>query len=212
VSRRIADISDPRLVRALSHPLRVRILAVLEERVASPRELARLLDVELGVVAYHVRTLHALGLLELERETRVRGAIQHHYRATRRPRISDEAWTAAPPVTKQAVLSATLDQIHDYASASAAAGGFDRANAHLTRSALRLDGPGYERLAQALMRLLGEVADIEADIQERHGDEEAEGVLQDIGLVIMLFEARPFSGRRTAEPPAAEEPEGGGSG
>ena len=65
-------IEDPRFVKAMSHPLRVRILARLAERTASPNELAEWLDAPLGTVAYHVRTLRRLGLIELRRETRVR--------------------------------------------------------------------------------------------------------------------------------------------
>src|SRR3954468_706607 len=98
LTRPIENISDPRYVKALSHPLRVRILAILDERVASPLELSRMLRTELGVVAYHVRTLHRLGLIALERETKVRGATQRHYKAIERPRISNEAWAKAPPI------------------------------------------------------------------------------------------------------------------
>ena len=36
----ITNIDDPRYVKAMSHPLRVRILAMLDERTASPVELA----------------------------------------------------------------------------------------------------------------------------------------------------------------------------
>jgi DNA-binding transcriptional ArsR family regulator len=77
---RVPNIDDPRYVKALSHPLRVRILALLQERTASPRELAEWLDATLGTVSYHVRTLHDFGLIELVRTTQVRGAIAHHYR------------------------------------------------------------------------------------------------------------------------------------
>lgn len=80
----ITNIDDPRYVKALAHPLRVRILAILEERPGSPVELSRLLDVSLGVVSYHVRTLDDLGLLKLIRTTQRRGAIEHHYRAVAR--------------------------------------------------------------------------------------------------------------------------------
>ena len=169
MTRPIDNISDPSYVRALSHPLRVRILAILEERVASPLELSRILRAELGVVAYHVRTLHRLGLITLERETKVRGATQRHYRARERPRISDEAWAKAPPIFKQALIDATLSQIHDYARDSNAAGGFDRSDAHITRTALRLDREGWERLAGLLLGVLREVAEIEDDMRERAG-------------------------------------------
>jgi DNA-binding transcriptional ArsR family regulator len=194
LTRPIENISDPRYVRALSHPLRVRILAILDERVASPLELSRMLRTELGVVAYHVRTLHRLGLIVLERETKVRGATQRHYKAVERPRISNEAWSKAPPIFKQAAIDATLNQIHDYARSSNAAAGFDRADAHLTRTALRLDHIGWEQLSELLLEVLRNVHDIEDGVKERMAKGEAhECDLEHIGLVIMLFEALPFS-------------------
>src|SRR5215204_1791406 len=107
----ITNIDDARYVKAMSHPLRVRILAMLSERTASPVELAGWLDATLGTVAYHVRTLDRLGLIELTRQTRVRGAVEHHYRSTTRPTVSDEAWTAAPPIVKQAAVSSSLQTI-----------------------------------------------------------------------------------------------------
>jgi hypothetical protein len=172
----------------------VRILAILDERIASPLELSRMLRTELGVVAYHVRTLHRLGLIALERETKVRGATQRHYKAVERPRISNEAWAKAPPIFKQALIDATLNQIHDYARDSAAAGGFDRSDAHVTRTALRLDRTGWEQLAKLLISVLEDVNLIEEGVHQRI----AEGItqecdLEDVGLVIMLFQALPFS-------------------
>ena len=78
-SKPVTNISDPRYVKALSHPLRVRILALLQERTASPRELAEWLDATLGTVSYHVGIMHGLGALELAGESQVRGAIEHFY-------------------------------------------------------------------------------------------------------------------------------------
>jgi hypothetical protein len=151
-----------------------------------------MLQADIGVVAYHVRKLHQLGLIELQRETRVHGAIQRHYRAHERPRVSDEAWEQAPPVAKQAAVDAALQQVHDYARASNAAGGFDRRDAHLTRTALRLDAEGWERLARALRHVLEEVAEIEGEVRERE-ERGAAGELEDVGLVLMQFRALPFS-------------------
>src|SRR3954471_14944597 len=112
--KKITTLDDPRYVKALSHPLRVRILAILEERTASPVQLAEMLDASLGVVSYHVRMLERVGLIKLVRTNPVRGAVEHHYRAKPRPAISDEAWGAAPPVAKQAHLSSFLQQAFAY--------------------------------------------------------------------------------------------------
>ena len=76
-----SDSSESHAVKALAHPLRVRALAILTERDASPSELAEELGEPLGNVSYHVRLLHELGLIELVRTTPRRGAIEHHYRA-----------------------------------------------------------------------------------------------------------------------------------
>jgi DNA-binding transcriptional ArsR family regulator len=184
----VTSIDDPRYVKAMSHPLRVRILAILMERKASPVELAQVLEGTLGTVSYHVRTLHQLGLIELVAETRVRGAVEHHYRAKSRPVITDEAWEKAPPIAKQAAVGSSLQMIDDYARASAAAGGFDHGDAALIRISMKLDAKGWQQLAKACKRLYEQAQRIEADARERL-DGEAPDEEMDVGLVMMMFEA-----------------------
>ena len=48
---------DESLLRAISHPLRHRLLGMLDGRTASPNQLARELDLPLGRVSYHIRLL-----------------------------------------------------------------------------------------------------------------------------------------------------------
>ena len=200
----ITNIDDARYVKAMSHPLRVRILALLDERVASPVELAGWLEATLGTVAYHVRTLEGMGLVELVRETRVRGAVEHHYRSTERPRVSDEAWAAAPPIAKQAAVSSSLQMIDAYARAASAAGGFDHGNAHLTRTALRLDARGWNDLSRACMRLLAQIDRIEEASEERMERNPDAGETHDVALVMMLFEAARLTTERPDDPRAEE--------
>jgi DNA-binding transcriptional ArsR family regulator len=185
----ITNIDDPRFVKAMSHPLRVRILALLDERPASPVELAGWLGATLGTTAYHVRTLERLGLVELVGESRVRGAIEHHYRSRERPSVSDEAWAAAPPIAKQAAVSASLETIDAYAQAASAAGGFDDGEAHLTRTALRLDDRGFEEVSRACLRILAQLDRVEEAARERMALNPHAGETKDVALVMMLFEA-----------------------
>jgi DNA-binding transcriptional ArsR family regulator len=185
----ITNIDDPRYVKAMSHPLRIRILAMLNERVASPVELAESLDASLGVVAYHVRTLYRLGMIELVKETRVRGAVEHHYRAKERPRVSDEAWAEAPPIAKQAAVGSALQMIYEYASASAAAGGFDAGDTHLTRTMMRLDPQGREDLSRAFVELLETTRSIEDAAKQRLADDPHAEDVSDVALVLLLFDA-----------------------
>jgi len=184
-----SSFDDPGYVKALAHPMRVSIIARLQERRATPRELAEWLDASLGVVSYHVRTLHKLGLIELVGTTQVRGAIAHHYRAKERPRISDEAWAAASPVAKQAAVAATLATIREYANASQAAGGFERDGTGISRGRVQLDAKGWESAAAACVRLVGRLVEIEAAAEKRLAkNPHADGVA-DASVVIMLFEA-----------------------
>ena len=52
---------DQRLVRAIGHPLRLRLLTIFNERVASPSDLAAELGEPIGNVSYHTRILARLG-------------------------------------------------------------------------------------------------------------------------------------------------------
>jgi DNA-binding transcriptional ArsR family regulator len=83
-----SDAIDQRLVRALAHPLRVQILEILSERIASPNDLSEELGVDLGHIAYHTRTLNSCGCLELVETAQRRGATEHFYKAAPRTGLS----------------------------------------------------------------------------------------------------------------------------
>lgn len=193
----ITNIDDPRWARAISHPLRIRLLAMLEETTASPVQLAARLGQPLGTIAYHVRVLADLGLLKLVSTRQRRGATEHYYRAKAHPRVTDRAWSQLDTVSKQRILTAVLDEAHAYASRAAAAGGFDAADAHFTRTPLRLDARGWTKLAKATKRWIDEAARIEQEAGQRISNDGSSSI--DVGLVVQLFQALPFS----AEPSVA---------
>lgn len=195
------DITDPKLAKALAHPLRTRILAALEDRTASPSELATELGASLGVISYHVRRLQALGFVKLVKRVPRRGAVEHYYTGTKRPRITDAAWGATPGIVKQATIKAALDQIGAYVGDAAAAGGFDAEQAHLTRSPLVVDEQGFTALARELEALTERIQKIEVDSKRRltdndHVDE------QQASVVLMLFNS-PTAAAAVAGPPRA---------
>ncbi|HWM10109.1 MAG TPA: helix-turn-helix domain-containing protein [Solirubrobacteraceae bacterium] len=189
----VTNINDPRYLKAVSHPIRVRILAMLDEGAASPKQLSDRLGVSLGTMAYHVRTLHQLDLLKLVGTRQRRGATEHMYKTVARPSFSDEAWASMEPVAKQRLLGSMLRQIGEYANGSAAAGGFDRSDANISRIALKLDEKGWKQLAAANKKWIAEVQKIEQGVQKRASGPAAEHELFDVGLVMMLFEALPLS-------------------
>jgi DNA-binding transcriptional ArsR family regulator len=188
--KQITEIDDPRLVKALAHPLRIHILRILQDRTASPRELSEELDAKLPNVSYHVRALEALGLLELVRTEPRRGAIEHFYRARARLRVTGKAWAQVPDIVKNAMVAATLEQIWRYVEAGAKIGGFDRRDAHASRQPMVLDAKGFKDLGAALDDVLRRASEIEAESANRLAADGHKGEFS-AGLAMMLFEAPP---------------------
>lgn len=67
-------------LRALAHPLRLRLLSLVTARAMSASEAARELGESQANVSYHMRHLLAAGLVELVEETSVRGGRAKRYR------------------------------------------------------------------------------------------------------------------------------------
>jgi DNA-binding transcriptional ArsR family regulator len=181
-----SDISDPRIIKALTHPLRIQILAALDERTASPSELADELGAPLGNVSYHVRQLAGLGLIKLVKRTPRRGAIEHHYKAVGRPQISDDAWAGTSATVKDAVVGSALSDLGAAVSSAAAAGGFSRADAHLTRTQVTLDDKGWKDLDGELNATLARVQKI-ADASAKRLAKAGEDAASPATVVMMLF-------------------------
>jgi DNA-binding transcriptional ArsR family regulator len=187
VDARHRSIVDPRLAKALSHPLRARILVILNEQVASPNEIADMLDERLPNVSYHVRALLDLGCIELVRTAQRRGAIEHYYRALTRPFFSDRDWRLLPRSGRQAIADVGLQLIWDDVSTAIDSGTFEaRPDRHLSRSPLVVDEQGWGELRDVLARVLDQAERIAERSGERLATASGEGV--STRLVIMHFE------------------------
>jgi DNA-binding transcriptional ArsR family regulator len=143
--------SRARLLKAFTHPLRVAILARLDEEVLSPKELAREFETSLPVVSYHVRELERTGLIELVRTAPRRGAVQHWYRARVGEQLTEQDWAAMSARTRREVVSVALARLEAAIASASEQGGLDRADVQLGRETLQLDEQGFEALA-ALVR------------------------------------------------------------
>src|SRR3954471_11805810 len=138
---------DEALLRAISHPLRHRLLGMLDGRTASPNELARELDLPLGRVSYHIRLLHDLGAIELVGTEPRRGALEHYYRAVTRAWFGEGDWARLPRSARRGILGHNLQQIFTWVTSSAEAGGFDHPSSQVLRAPLELDAEGLEAVS-----------------------------------------------------------------
>lgn len=81
----------------LAHPVRVRVLEILNERDMSPVEFCREgfapTEMDVSHVAYHFRELADYGCLTVVEENKRRGSIEHVYRGIGRAYFSDTDWS-----------------------------------------------------------------------------------------------------------------------
>lgn len=161
------DITDPKLVKAYAHPLRIRILSVLDNRVASPSEIAEELGTPLSNTSYHVRQLAALGLVELVDRAARRGAIEHYYTASVRPTITDEGWAKLPQIVKRAHFGGILQTAIAHIVSAAEAGGFDRDDIHYSRTTGQLDEEAWADVAEELATVLRRIEQIVEESEAR---------------------------------------------
>lgn len=198
MKRQTASAVDSRLAKALAHPLRVQLLAALNQGVASPNELAKKLDEPLTNVSYHVRMLHDLGTIELVDTEPRRGALEHYYRAVVRPFFADREWKKLPRNARGSISDAVLQLVWDDAAEAIKTGLFDeRENRHLSRTVLAVDEEGWEELNELLVETLDRAMQIQADSAGRAT--KSDGETFSVNLVMMTHPT-PGSAKQTTAP------------
>jgi DNA-binding transcriptional ArsR family regulator len=137
----VGDVSGS-LAKALAHPLRVRILVELNQRLMSVTGFVRMFpEYSHSQVYGHFRTLEECGCIELiEKKTggRRRGGVEHFYRATQRTLFDQSSWPSLPASAKQQMTGAAFTTYVDRVVEAISTGTIDsRPDRHFTWS------PGY---------------------------------------------------------------------
>jgi DNA-binding transcriptional ArsR family regulator len=162
--------NDATMMKALAHPVRARALTVLNERVASPSEHAAEQDEAVGYVAYHVRVLHEMELIELVNTRQVRGATEHFYRGTIKPYLSDDFWGQLPQDARSGASVAGLDVLNTAIRRAFEAGTFDaRVDRHLSNLSFHLDEQGWREAGTLLEKCLKGLMQIGVEAESRNG-------------------------------------------
>jgi DNA-binding transcriptional ArsR family regulator len=162
------------VAKAFAHPLRVQILIILNERVASPNLLAQELDQSLNLVAYHVRVLEKYDCIELVDTKQRRGATEHFYRATRRQFLTDAEWARMPESLRPGLSGAMLKSVFEDLDEAMKTGTLDEiADRHLSRTPMVVDQQGWSDVAGLLSDTLDRLLEIQAEASARlaNGDE-----------------------------------------
>lgn len=163
-----AETIDQRLVQALAHPLRVQILEILTERVASPSLLSEQLEIGLTHVAYHTRALDRWGCLELVDTAQRRGATEHFYTAQPDSFVGCRGWRTVPRPVRGGVSGASLQTFMDKAVGALQAGTIDgREDTTFTWMPVRLDQRGWDEITAIMQKASDRVLDAQRRSRQR---------------------------------------------
>lgn len=191
---------DGDVARAMSHPLRVQIVALLNKQLMSASMVSRKVDEPVPNVSYHFRVLREMGLIEEVCSKAVRGSVEHFYRATKRVLFDGKAWEVLPPSMKAKVSGRIFSDFLEAVASAMSEETFDssdeRVNVWLQG---RLDEQGWEEAVKAHWVLIHAMEDIvkRAGLRLTEAGEPEGGMLATYGQ--FLFESPP------PEPEGTEE-------
>jgi DNA-binding transcriptional ArsR family regulator len=188
------DFVSPQLAAAMSHPTRVRVMSILTDRIASPRQMAAEMDEPLNNVTYHVNQLRELGCIELARSEPVRGGrvVEHFYRPCRRSYFDAAAWDSLTEKERYGVIAAILKMVsHDIATSMAAGTFFENGDAHASRSVMHLDPDGWQEVLELSERTVQELFEIEERVTERAVDGEGPTINAKLDILQYRMPPRP---------------------
>ena len=140
---------DQNLIKALAHPLRVEILAILNDRMASPNELSKELEEGLSQVSYHVKVLKDFKCIRMVKTEPRRGAVEHYYRATARAFLTSEMVKDLPKSAQRASYGTVLVDANQDLTTALESGKFDQRDDYVVaRIPTTMDGQAREKAAK----------------------------------------------------------------
>jgi DNA-binding transcriptional ArsR family regulator len=156
----------------LAHPVRVRVLELLNERDMSPIEFCREgfapESMDVSHVAYHFRELAEFGCLTVIEENKRRGSIEHVYRGIGRAYFSDADWTSLDREERARITKTVIQGLFARIEGAMMTDTFDsRDDRHLSWVAMKLDEQGWREMATTLAAAFGEVEQIRGEAEKR---------------------------------------------
>jgi DNA-binding transcriptional ArsR family regulator len=190
---------DPRLVKAMGHPVRNDALSILNERVASPNEISKELGESVGHVSYHIKVLKECDCIELVDTAPRRGAMEHYYRATSRAFLTDDEWARLPDSIRPGMSASLLRTMVNDASEALKSGSLDRRkDRHMSWTPMIVDERGWGDTTQALEEMLERVFEIQAESADRLAKANEEGI--PVTVAALGFEAAGPHKKRVVPP------------
>jgi hypothetical protein len=185
---------------ALRHPLRVRILEVVNEHPMSPVQFInagyapdfKTKQQALSLVSYHFRALEAAGCLEIAETVPRRGATEHVYRGCSRVFFSDEDFDALPLEERRQLSRTSFQGLVARTDSAMATGTFDaRTDRHLTWRAMEVDPRGWKEITERLAACYRDIERLREDAEDRLAGSGGEVIPATVGMLGYQSPPRP---------------------
>ncbi len=152
---------DRRLIKALGHPVREHILAVLNERVASASEIGEELGADVSSFYHHIEELEKFECIEKVETRQRRGAKEHFFQARRTVFFDDEAWQRLPGSIRADFIASFVQAMFDEAAVALDSGTLDgQGDEHVSWTPAQLDTRGWEEATSFMDQALAGLTEI----------------------------------------------------
>lgn len=175
---------EKHISKAFGHYVRIQILWILNERIASPSELADELSEPLNRISGHIRVLKEVGCIELVDQVIVGSAVQNFYRATARIFFDDTEWRTIPPTLKEGLRITLLQNLIDDAIAALEDETYDSFDgSHMSWSPMLIDEQARVEINELLDQTLKRALAIQERAAKRLGTSDEQGISYSVSLL-----------------------------
>ncbi len=194
---------DRHLIEALGHPVREHILAVLNERIASAREIGDEIGADVSSFYHHVEELERLGCIERVSTKRRRGAKEHFFQAKTSLFFDDAAWQRIPRTLKEDQTVSNLQYLVDDVVVALEEGTFNaRENPHVSWMPGFVDAQAWDEATALMNQTLDDLMAIREAAALRLAEAGERGIPATMG--ILAFETP--SSKRDHEEEGTSQP------
>jgi hypothetical protein len=186
---------SPKVARALTNPLRARILVELNKRAMSPSQFANEFGHPLDKISRKFRELRKYDCIELVEEKQGegrRGGTESFYRATQRAKFDDSTWKKLPPSLRARFSGVIFEHLIERVAEAMEAGTLDaRGDRHFTWTAFSYDQRAWEEIVERLDELFRRSEELQVEAALRMAESGEDPI--PVTVALAGFESPPTS-------------------
>lgn len=188
-SGKLKTFLDPRLIRALGHPVREHILAVLNERVASGKEIGDEIGADVSAFYHHFEELEKFGCIERVDTRQRRGCKEHRFKAKQTLFFDDARWHGMPATIKADMSASSLQYLIDDVIEALEAGTLNPHDMpHVSWIPALLDAQGWVEVRALMNETLTRLGAVQQEAADRLAL--ADGTAVRASVAMLAYESR----------------------